>query len=336
MRYYLLWHRITISLPAIFVNNRTTMIKTLLLFAFVLLACTLPSILADCPLALLESGPAASNHEIRFGQPHVIPEPDADTLICLFVQGDANFRILRVDSQEDCENNIGDLLYHSGFSLLTSNETYYTRLQQDGNIVTRKTGSNQWVWKTDSSQGEVVESFWLVLNCNDSVSIVNEDGTDIWNSNRDTPEVFNRPLTLMKSFATTGPPRHASFASRVWYVRPIQIRDRLMNTWICLVQQGDGNFRVVRGDDCRNNQGDLVYNTGLVYPLPHNGEKYWTMLQRDGNLVTRREVSKKWAWKSCSGQGPDVHQVFELVLTANDTLAIVDMNGVSHLGIESG
>ena len=132
----------------------------------------------------------------------------------------------------------------------------------------------------------------------------------------------------MKSFATVGPPRHASFASRVWFVRPVQIRDRLMSTFVCLIQQADGNFRVVRGDDCRNNQGDLVYDTGLVYPLPHNGEKYWTMLQRDGNLVTRREVSKKWAWKSCSSQGPDVHEVFELVLTANDTLAIVDKNGI--------
>ena len=151
------------------------MMKSLLLFALSFLACTLPSILADCPLELLESGPAGANRDVRFGQPHVISEPDADTFICLFLQGDGNLRILRVDSPEDCENNTGDLLYHSGFSLPLNDETYYTRLQQDGNMVTRKTDSNQWVWKTDSSQGrQVVESFWLVLNCDDSISIINE------------------------------------------------------------------------------------------------------------------------------------------------------------------
>lgn len=84
---------------------------------------------------------------------------------------------------------------------------------------------------------------------------------------------------------------------------------------------------MIRGDDCENNTGSLIFHSDLVYTLPNN-EKYWTHLQRDGNLVTRRELSKKWEWATCSGQGAEVFEEFSLVLTSNDTLQIVDESGM--------
>lgn len=83
---------------------------------------------------------------------------------------------------------------------------------------------------------------------------------------------------------------------------------------------------MIRGNNCGNNEGTLIYHSGLVQTL-RNNEKYWTHLQRDGNLVTRREVSKRWEWATCSGQGQDAKEDFSLVLTASDTLAILSEDG---------
>lgn len=254
---------------------------------------------------------------MREGEPKAIPEP-GNTYICLYLQGDGNFRVLRSDSQEDCNDNIGEFMYHSGFSLPLpgSPESYYTRMQHNGQLITRQRLSNKAVWKTDSKQN-TKEKFSLVLNQNDTLSILDQNGTEIWNSANGKTSVYDRPLTLMRTYP--------GYPSRVWYIRPIQKKDRLLDTYICLVQQGDGNFRVVRGDGCMENEGSLVYQSGLSKQLPNN-EKYWTHLQRDGNLVTRRELTKKWEWATCSHDG-EVNEDFSLVISKSDSLQILNQNG---------
>lgn len=291
-----------------------------LLIALMGMAC-LHSAAATFPLDLLVAYPGVNmSNTVRVGEPRAIYDSSSSTYICLFQQGDGNFRVLRSATTNSCENNQGELIYHSQFSLvLGKNEMYFTSMQVDGNLLTRKASSLDYVWKTRSSQGDIVESFRLVLNKDDTLSILDGNDTTIWNSATDETRYFNRPLSLM----TTLP----GYPSRAWFVRPIKIRDRLADTFVCIIQQGDGNFRVIRGDDCDQNVGDLIFHSGLSVTLPNN-EKYWTFLQRDGNLVTYREVSKKWAWATCSHEpGAGVVDDFELVLTAGDTLAIVDANG---------
>lgn len=297
----------------------------LLLNTFLLLMAGIHSALGATtyPINLLIAYPGVGNdggtNSVLYGEPRIIPEGNTGNVICLFQQGDGNFRILRSASSTDCQNNVGILIFHSGFSC-ENGEEYFTKLQVDGNLVTRKVvNEDHWVWKSDSSQGEIVKYFRLVLNADDTLSILDKNGTQIWNSGVDDTVFWNRPLTLM----TTVP----NYPSRAWFVRPIKIRDRLKETYVCVIQQGDGNFRVIRGDDCEVNVGELIFHTGLSVSLPNN-EKYWTHLQRDGNLVTRRELTKQWAWATCSGLGPEVLEEFNLVLTKDDTLAILDTNGI--------
>lgn len=184
---------------------------------------------AYSPLVLFVSG---ADDEVRFDQPRLVPELSGGTFICLFQQGDGNIRILRSNSQDDCNNNVGTLIYHSGFSLEldNSNETYYTRLQHNGQLITRTTVSDKGVWKTHSSQGDVTEEFWLVLNEDDTLSILDANDTTIWNSATGKTRVYDRPLALMETYP--------NYNARVWFVRPIVVRDRLADSFVCLIQQG--------------------------------------------------------------------------------------------------
>ena len=236
-------------------------------------------------------------------------------LICIVQQNDGNFRVLRVEDPGDCEDNSGTLIFDSGFSLkLPSNEKYYTRLQRDGNLVTRKSDSRKVVWKTCSAQGGMNDEVSLVLNENNSLSILSSIGDEIWNSEIDKSCYIGRPLILM----TTAP----GGQNKLEYGHPLKVSDPLTDSDVCLVQQGDGNFKVLRGG-C--NSGAGLFRSGYSLNLPNN-EKYYTKLQRDGNLITFKSVSGEWVWKTCSSQGA-VSKVFSLVVDKDDTLSIIDENG---------
>lgn len=288
-----------------------------LLFSAMLFMASVSSAVATYPMTLLMAG---FEDAVRFDEPRVVGSVAPNgTVICLFQQGDGNFRVLRSASHDDCSNNLGDLIYHSGFSLpYDISDTYYTKLQVDGNLITRKETSNDWVWKSHSGQGDIDENFRLVLNADDTLSILDENEGTIWNSVTHETRTYKRPLVLMRSW----PDRK----SRAWFNRPLKVFDRLANTYVCIFQQGDGNFRVLRGDACNENKGSVIFRSGFSATRPHN-EKYYTHLQRDGNLVTRSETTEMWTWTTCSSQGNGVEEYFNLVLTGSDTLAILDING---------
>jgi len=157
---------------------------------------------------------------------------------------------------------------------LPSNEQckYFTKLQPDGNLLTQEIDSGTAVWKTCSEQGNVSEDFWLVLNADDTLSILNKNGSTIWNSAADETcfYCYNRPLVL-----TSSPPHTPSVAN---FGNPLVTLDRLTGYNMCIIQQGDGNFRVLRGSDCTNNQGDRLCHSGLNQILPTN-EKCFIQLQ---------------------------------------------------------
>jgi len=274
------------------------------------------------PMPLIVASPGFPT-VVRVGEPWTAGyDPTTDTFICLVQQADGNFRVLRSSTQEDCDKNKGDLVYHSRFSMpkLPNNEQYeyFTKLQRDGNLLTRKKDSGTAVWKTCSQQGNVSEDFWLVLNADETLSILNKNKSIIWNSAVDETCFYNRPLVLMSS-----PPNTPSVAH---FGNPLVTLDRLTGYNICVIQQGDGNFRVLRGSDCTKNQGDRLFHSGLNQILPNN-EKYFTQLQKDGNLVTRKKLSKQAVWSTCSSN-PALLGDYFLVLTQYDTLAIVDKNFV--------
>lgn len=169
------------------------------------------------PIKLLDSG-VNDGKTVSFGEPRAIYDSALNKYICLFQQGDGNFRVLRSATIQDCEDNVGTLLYHSDFSVPGSGP-YFTSMQVDGNLITRKQVNEQWVWKTHSSQGMIEERFCLVLNADGTLSILDENDNTIWNSEMDEVRFFNRPLRLM----TTLPDN----PSRAWFIRPIKVRDAL-------------------------------------------------------------------------------------------------------------
>ena len=77
----------------------------------------------------------------------------------------------------------GKVIFRSGYSLnLPNKEKYFTKLQRDGNLITFTSQSEEWVWKTCSSQGSVSQDFFLVVDKDDTLSIINKAGKRIWNS----------------------------------------------------------------------------------------------------------------------------------------------------------
>ena len=127
------------------------------------------------------------------------PTRDPRRFICVVQQGDGNFQVLRTESPEDCENKSGTSLFQSGFSLEQPSEKYYTRLQRDGNLITRTTDRKKTVWKTCSAQANADDEFSLVLNEDETLSILSSDGSEIWNSETDETCYIDRPLVLMSS-----------------------------------------------------------------------------------------------------------------------------------------
>ena len=295
----------------------------------------------DYPLELFSIVPRSAggirtphDNHIHVGEPRIIPEPSTGAVICLFQQVNGNFRILRSLSPADCNKNVGTLLYQSGVRIpVPSGQQYFTRMQWNGNLYTRTyvgddENDSKGVWKTVSPENYDHKPFFLVLNDDDSLDILDENDTSIWNSvNGETCIAtdtwgescgIHRPMPLLKTIPrdqrTIGPDS-----------TPIVKRDDLSNSYVCVIQEVTGNFRVVRGNDCMNNNGDVLYESGLNVLDTNSTESFVTHLQRDGNLITRHSVTQETAWKTCSYQ-PYI-QEYELVLTSSDSLAIVGADG---------
>lgn len=273
----------------------------------------------EYPLHLLTALPGFDN-KIEPGDRFVanmIPEWGGDRLICLVQQGDGNFKVLRTDTVEDCQANIGRRVWSSGFQLDLPSAQYYTRMQRDGNLITRMINPRKTVWKTCSQQLGVDNAFSLVYNADETISILSSIGDEIWNSERDESCFIDRPLVLMSS-APGG-------QNRLDYQDRLRIPDPLTGLDVCLKTQGDGNF-VVRRGDCDSLDADgLIFDSEYSVELP-GAENYYTKLQRDGNLVTYTDKTNDWVWKTCSRQGA-VSEDFSLVLEKDDSISILNRNG---------
>ena len=274
----------------------------------------------EYPVTLLTAGQytwqrtvEAGEREVRARAPTCFKDGvNLGCFICVIQQGDGNFRVLRSQNPGDCENKVGNSIFKSGFSLKQPNgETYYTRLQRDGNLLTQTSDRKKTVWKTCSNQPNTNDEYALVLNADDSLSILTSDGNEIWNSETDEPCNVDRPLVLMSS-ASGG-------RNIVEHRSEFKVYDPLTDTDICVRLQGDGNFRVLRGG-CTNGSGTVIFRSGFV-----GQDTYYTKLQRDGNLITFTE-SGDWVWKTCSSQG-SVSQDFFLVLGKDDKLSIINDAG---------
>jgi outer membrane protein assembly factor BamB len=177
-------------------------------------------------------------------------------------------------------------------------------------------------WSTCSASRQAEYS--LVLNPDDTLAIMDENGRVTWKSDTDETCLIpaRDPLVLLRSTV--------NYNDRaVRYGEEVSIWDGKSNSDVCLVQQGDGNFRVVRASGCGSNAGTLLFHSELSKELA-NGETYFTVLQRDGNLVTRKEFSGDWAWSSCSSQG-DIPQDWDEYV-----LVLLDDNSLSILSSTSG
>lgn len=328
------------------------------------------------PLELLSMVPARNydvpppplhgNH-VHVGEPRLVPERDSDTFICLVQEIDGNFCVRRSLSAEDCQNEVGDIIYESGIHLPLSDETYeyFTRMQWSGNLFTRKFDNEResgsiGVWKTISPQWFDHKAFALVLNDDDTLSILFENTTSIWNSatgetcvtkgtwgNTCAPTTAEPVTTATEPVTTTVQPMttiaepHTTTAesettasasrplvlmkagSRVSNDEPIAVPDSVADMFVCVFQQANANFIVSRGENCES-ISSIMYQSCLTLS---GIEAYYTRLQRNGDLATRREDSREVVWRSRSGQGKNVKQDFTLVLVVGDTLAILDENG---------
>lgn len=364
--------------------NNDNMKVLLLLTTLVFTACF--QLTLGAPLGLLSMVPARNydvprpplhgNH-VHVGEPQLIPEPNSDTFICLFQEIDGNLHVLRSLSKAGCDNNDGDVLYESGVHLPLADETYeyFTRMQWSGNLFTQKfvTDSGEkgsiGVWKTIAPQWYDHKAFTLVLNDDDTLSIMLENTTSIWDSPSgescltggkrggncavatvDPVSSAAEPVTttagpLMTTaepvttttepVTTVTPPETTTTASRplilmkagtrVLTDAPIAVPDPLTGTYACVIQKANANFVVSQGDNCDSiDESSIVFQS---YTTLSGIDAYYTHLQHDGNLVTRRQDSEKVVWRSRSNQGRDVRQEFVLVITASDTLAILNEDG---------
>ena len=270
------------------------------------------------PMVLLWHYPGATRR-VWFNDPVVFEDPQqTDTYICLFQQGDGNLRILRSSSVEECNNNSGDLIYHTNFSRDLAGpdgHRYFTQLQRDGNLVTRKVSSLEWVWSTCSESQ--IGDYSLVLNPDDTLSIFDENGQKTWDSSANVESCVapsRDPIVLLQ--ATDGNIRKIRSGEK-WTI-PDQDGNPNFDTPVCLYQKDDGSF-VVGYSGCESNE-TFFFESGISKHLP-DGEKYYTALQNDGNLVTRRENSREWVWKSCSRQAAVGD--FSLVLNEDNSLSII-------------
>lgn len=331
-------------------------------------------VLANClqltlgaPLGLLSMTPARNydvpppsphGHHVHVGEPQPIPEPNSDTFICLVQEIDGNFRVLRSLSQADCENSNGDVLYESGVHLPLSDPTYeeyFTRMQWSGNLFTRKFVTAEGekgsigVWKTISPEWYDHKAFTLVLNNDDTLSILFENTTSIWDSpmgatclttgkhgntcvrETDAPDTTTNPThpeTTAALGTTTFAPRPLVLmraGTRVENGKPIVVSDPWTGDLICVIQQSNGTFVVSHGDNCDDvNASSVIFQTCV----DRGGvdSSVYTRLQRDGNLVTRLD-SREVLWSSRSNQGMSTSGDFVLVLTASNSLAIMDGDG---------
>lgn len=307
--------------------------------------------------------PPHGNH-VHVGKPRLVPEPDSTTFICLVQEIDGNFRVLRSLSESSCDNNEGQVLYESSIHLpLADPYEYFTRMQWNGNLFTRKYDTtsergekgNIGVWKTISPEAFDHKAFALVLNEDDTLSIVLENTTTIWNSATgevcyttgargetcDTT-VDPAPTTVAPELTTTTAPETTSTktktttasvqslvlmtrGARVWNGTPIAIHDPSTDSFVCVFQEASANFVISRGANCASiDRTSIIYQTCLALS---DTDSYYTRLQCDGNLVTRREDPKETVWTSRSGQGTCENADFVLVLTASDTLEILNGNG---------
>mmetsp|Transcript_20391 Transcript_20391/g.36993 ORF Transcript_20391/g.36993 Transcript_20391/m.36993 type:complete len:336 (+) Transcript_20391:248-1255(+) len=318
--------------------------KSLVLFLMLMTSCLLivhgqdddsSSLLVLFSIVPRSAGGIRAPHDnhIHVGEPRMIPEPSTGAFICLIQQETGNFRILRSLSPVDCNMNVGTLIYQSGVHIpIPQGQQYYTRMQWNGNLYTRTyAGDNEndstGVWKTVSPENYDHKPFYLVLNQDDRLDIQDENSTSIWNSWNGESCIttdtwgescgLHRPLALLRTIPrdqrTVGP--NSS---------PVVYRDDLTESYVCVIQEWLGNFRVLRGNDCQNNTGDVLYESGFHGDFDTN-DVYVTHLQRDGNLITRHTVTRDTAWTTCSYQG--YIQEMELVLTSSDSLAIVGADG---------
>lgn len=269
----------------------------------------------ELPLVMM-SFRYGTHHFVDYNSPIVISDHRRDSFICLFQQGDGNFRILRSPSVSACHKNAGKLLFHSGFHQEYSgfnNGRFYTLLQGDGNLITRSWWNREWIWKS-CSNGEAGR-YSLVLHSDDSLSIVDASGRKIWEpANEGCVAPTRDPIVLM---ATTG-------LNQLRSGDEVKIYKRSDNSTLfyslCIHQQGDGNFRV-NYSTCASSR-TMLFHSGLSKPVLN--DLYITTLQRDGNLVTRESKSGQWAWKTGSSQSGEPRD-YLLVLNDDQSLAIVDL-----------
>jgi PKD repeat protein len=190
----------------------------------------------------------------------------------------------------------GELIWQSGISLPTSN-SYYTKLQGDGHLMTQKfisDGVREIIWKTSIS-GESQDYYlaaFVATSCDGrGVSVFagtpSATGNILWTSYGTEPPEKNR------SNPGACTPRPLLFAGDI--VKRDQVVQR-PGTNAFILQESNGNIVVRKGSI--DNPGGLVWQTG-VNLAPAD---YYTMLQDDGNLITRPPSELRgtvsYIWKS--------------------------------------
>ena len=272
------------------------------------------SLLGDTPPLVLLSRRARQPRQVESNWPAVIPS--GDDVVCVLQQLDGNLRVIHSATKEDCLESKGRVIFDSKYSLdLYGDDSYVTKLQRDGNLVTRKVSTMETVWSTcNTGEGNIAE-YSLVLNSDDTISIVDENERVYWKSDEDPvcPEAL-RELVLLRS--ADGYERRVDSSTQ-----EVHVDDPYSYPDICLVQQSDGSFRVLRSYGCGDNSGRVFFDTDLAL----SPDRYVTTLQKDGNLVTRHQPTGQWVWQSYSAQS-GVRDDFSLLLNQDNSLSIIYSN----------
>jgi hypothetical protein len=186
----------------------------------------------------------------------------------------------------------GELIWQSGISLPTSN-SYYTKLQGDGHLKTRKWISDtayEDIWKTKVSG--VSQKYYLAAFVAQSCG---NRGVSVFAG---TPSATGK--VLWTSYGAKNPSDPGACTPRpLLFAGDVVKRDQVVQqpgTDAFILQAINGNLVVRKGSS--SNPGGIVWQTGInLAPAD-----YYTKLQRDGNLITRPPSATRgtvsYIWKS--------------------------------------